>query len=125
MIGETINQRYEIIAELGQGGMGTVYRAKDATLKRDVAVKVLSNFKIGTDGRARLLHEALALFEQLETPWQLGRTHEALGDLYQAQNIKDKAAESCHRALELFEGMQNRFNSEKVGNKLAAIKTSP
>jgi len=33
--------RYEIRAELGRGGMATVYRAFDPRIKRDVAIKVL------------------------------------------------------------------------------------
>ena len=36
---------YEIVALVGAGGMGEVYRARDARLDRDVAIKVLSGFR--------------------------------------------------------------------------------
>ncbi|HVN53530.1 MAG TPA: protein kinase [Anaerolineaceae bacterium] len=60
MIGTLINERYRVIAELGRGGMGVVYNAHDELLDRDVAVKVLSASELGSQGRARLLHEARA-----------------------------------------------------------------
>lgn len=39
--GRIIGNRYEMIEKIGNGGMATVYKAKDMTLKRYVAVKVL------------------------------------------------------------------------------------
>jgi tetratricopeptide (TPR) repeat protein len=67
MIGTLLNNRYRLDAELGQGGMGVVYRGHDALLERDVAVKVVRDTSLGTEGRARLLQEARAV-AQLHHP---------------------------------------------------------
>lgn len=58
MIGETINDRYRLESELGQGGMGTVYLTIDKVLDREVALKLMSKPRLGTEGRSRLLEEA-------------------------------------------------------------------
>lgn len=42
LVGRTVGGRYEVRDLLGRGGMGAVYRAHDATLHRDVAVKVIA-----------------------------------------------------------------------------------
>ena len=54
---------YEILDELGQGGMGTVYRARDLVLERIVAVKLLhpSHVPAAAEGGSRFLNEARAI----------------------------------------------------------------
>ena len=50
---------YEIVAPLGAGGMGEVYRARDTRLGRDVAIKVLpSHLSMNPEVRARFEREA-------------------------------------------------------------------
>ena len=53
---------YEILARIGAGGMGEVYRAKDTKLKRDVALKVLpAAFARDPERMARFQREAEVL----------------------------------------------------------------
>lgn len=61
LIGKIIGNRYEILEEVGLGGMATVYKAKDHVLNRLVAVKVLKDeFTTDTDFIKRFNTEAQA-----------------------------------------------------------------
>jgi len=59
--------RYEPVDVLGRGGMGTVYRARDRELGREVAVKIVRGTDTAPATAERLLHEARVL-ARLEHP---------------------------------------------------------
>ena len=67
MIGKTF-AHYEVLASLGAGGMGEVYRARDTKLKRDVAIKVLPDDLAQDPERLARLEREAHLLASLNHP---------------------------------------------------------
>src|SRR5712671_344166 len=83
---------YDILALLGAGGMGEVYRARDTKLGREVALKILPDtFALDPDRRARFQREAQVLAA-------LNRPH--IAAIYGFEDSGDRHA----LVLELVEG---------------------
>ena len=92
---------YEVTAKIGEGGMGEVYQARDTTLDRDVALKVLPEaFTADPDRLARFQREAKVL-ASLNHP-NIGAIHglESSGDtqalvleLIEGPTLADRIAE--------------------------------
>src|SRR5512136_838037 len=59
---------YEILAPLGAGGMGEVFRARDTRLQRDVAIKVLPAGTAGGADTERRFRAEAVLLSQLNHP---------------------------------------------------------
>jgi serine/threonine protein kinase len=49
---------YEVVAQIGQGGMGVVYKSHDTKLNRPAAIKILSNEFADAAARRRFQMEA-------------------------------------------------------------------
>jgi serine/threonine protein kinase len=95
--------RYEILGELGAGGMGVVYRAHDPVLQRDVALKVLAPH-LASDPQARddFLSEARAAAKL---------THPNIVTVYEAGVDNGQV----FIAMELVEGGDLRDELERSG----------
>ena len=97
--GSTLAGRYEIIEEIGKGGMGVVYKAKDTKLKRMVALKSISSFiLIEKDVKIRFLREAQAAaalsHPNICTIYEIDDYREGSFlsmELIEGENLRDKA----------------------------------
>jgi serine/threonine protein kinase len=92
---------YEIVAPIGVGGMGEVYRARDSKLNRDVAIKVLpasvgqdperlARFKREAQVLASLNHPNIAHIHGFEDG---GDTHALVMELVEGPTLADRIAQ--------------------------------
>ena len=113
MIGQTL-LHFKITAKLGEGGMGAVYRAEDAKLGRDVAIKVLpeevaqdperlARFEREAKVLAALNHPHIAAIYQVE---QDGETHFLVMELVEGEDLKERLG---HGPMELDEVLSVGF----------------
>jgi serine/threonine protein kinase/Tol biopolymer transport system component len=141
MIGKTL-AHYEITSQLGKGGMGEVYQAKDRKLGRDVAIKVLpEEFAKDTDRVARFQREA-KLLASLNHPniaaiyglEESGGTNFLVLELVEGETLADQlkrgpipVEESLKLALQIAEALEAAHEKGVIHRDLkpANIKVTP
>src|SRR6187402_1856038 len=95
---------YEVVATIGAGGMGEVYRARDTRLKREVAIKVLPASVAHDDERLRRFEQEALATAALNHPnilvvFDIGRLR-----LNENEASLGADADTTYVALELLEG---------------------
>jgi serine/threonine protein kinase len=141
MIGKTL-AHYEITSQLGKGGMGEVYQAKDLKLGRDVAIKVLpEEFAQDADRVARFQREA-KLLASLNHPniasiyglEESGGTNFLVLELVEGDTLADQikngpipVQESLKLALQIAEALEAAHEKGVIHRDLkpANIKITP
>lgn len=68
MVGATIEGRYHIAERVGAGGMGTVYRATQLNVRRDVAVKIINAVALQNPETVRRFENEAHIISQLRHP---------------------------------------------------------
>ena len=87
MVGKTLSH-YQVLEEIGRGGVGVVYRALDTTLGREVALKVLGpaalrepeqerRFQQEARAAASLAHPAVSVIYEIDEAEAVEREHQA------------------------------------------------
>ena len=120
MIGKTLGT-FTLEAQIGKGGMGEVYKAKDQKLGRDVAIKVLpEEFAMDQERVARFQREA-KLLASLNHPniaaiyglEEADDTHFLVMELIEGQTLKDRiktgpipVEEALKLALQIAEALE-------------------
>src|SRR5471030_3298464 len=88
MIGTLLGGRYRLDAQIGRGGMSTVYRACDTVLEREVAIKLMHREIASDSGQLERFRREARAVAQLNHPhivtvidageWDVGESSDAL-----------------------------------------------
>jgi serine/threonine protein kinase len=93
LVGRVVDERYRVLSQLGEGGMGVVFRGVHSFTQRPVAIKVLrAEFSSETDAVARFMQEA-------QSASRIG--HENIIEIYDAGVLPSGEP---YFAMELLEG---------------------
>ena len=102
-------ERYKIVKEIGRGGFGTVFLARDTRLRRDVAIKRLHLNKANTDEVA-----ALRMFER-EAQIIAGLNHPGIVQVYDLEDAPD----GYRIIMEYVKGQSLEAHLESKGGQLS------
>ncbi len=129
MIGVILQERYQIESEIGRGGMGVVYRARDLLLNRPVAVKILSETSSASASKDRMLVEA-RVGARLNHPHIVG-TYDAgelegrpfiVMELVEGQTLRqhhtDSLANALQIAIQICEALEHAHSSGVIHRDL-------
>jgi len=108
MIGKVIEGKYRLEKKLGQGGFGEVYRGSDLNLKRDVAVKILTDAGHEEEFKKRFLREAELMAKLM---------HPNIVTVFDFGEFEDRP----YLVLELVNGPSLMNMTEKAGIPLAKV----
>src|SRR5437870_11535118 len=102
LVGKTLAERFEILERIGEGGTGVVYKAKQITVDRDIAIKVLGAHVSSDPSWVKRFHNEARAAAKLHHPNTV-----QLIDFGQAK-------EGLFIAMELLQGHALRDEIDKV-----------
>jgi len=133
---------YQVIAPIGAGGMGEVYRARDTRLDRDVAIKVLPARFTSDQDRLTRFHREAKVLASLNHPniaaiygfEDAGSTHALVMELVEGPTLADRISkgpipldEAQHIAKQIVDALESAHGQTIVHRDLkpANIKVRP
>lgn len=115
---QLLDDRFEVLAQLGQGGMGVVYRARDLTTQREVAIKLLRQLSPSSNRLERFRREG-SITAALVHPG-IVRVHSA-GEVEGQAYLVYELVEGCRTLGEVFQELPLRERVARVRDAARAL----